>query len=243
MHALQQKTITVLGYHKIGNYPPDGWYTWSYIPADVFEKQLQFIKENNWTVLSYNEFRSALSNPAQFPEKSILITFDDGYQSNLKIAVPILKKYNFPAVMFVPTAFIGSYNAFDADIFYEPKEEICTWEELIELERSGISIQSHSVTHPHFSDVSTENLQMEISKSKEVLEQRLNKKIEALSFPYGDSGFDSLETESILTKAGYIAAFLFDDKLNNPVIDNTFRISRLAVGPDTILDKRLNYLQ
>jgi len=239
MQLFKNKTIAVLGYHKIGDPPPGGWYTWSYVPTDVFEMQLQYLKENDWEALLFEQFLSALSCPASFPEKSILITFDDGYRSNFEIALPILKKYNYPAVMFVPTSFIGSYNAFDADIFYEPKENICSWEELIELERSGVSIQSHSVNHPHFSDISSEEMKTELIASKEILQQQLNKKIEAFAFPYGDNGSDADETDLLLAQSGYKAAFLYG---GGPVQINTiqpFRISRIPVGPDTELKKEL----
>ena len=238
MQSLENKIIAVLGYHKIGEYPPNGWYTWSYVPVDIFENHLQYLADDNWKVLSFEQFIAGLSNLELFPQKSILITFDDGYRSNMEIALPILRKYNYPAVMFVPTAFVGGYNAFDADIFYEPEENICTWEELIELERSGISIQSHGVNHPHFSDISNEELKKEIAASREILEQKLNKKIEAFAFPYGDNG-EVNRTDSILQQSGYKAAFLYSGGLIKLNGIKPYQINRIPVGPDTDLKTQL----
>lgn len=235
MEPMQNKKVAVLGYHKIGNPPPEGWETWSYVPAVVFEEQLEYIKNNGWAVLSIEQFLSAINNPNEFPAKSILLTFDDGYQSNLEIAVPILNKYNYPAVMFVPTAYVGGYNSYDADIFYEPKENICTWEELMEIEQAGISVQSHGINHPHYSEISNHEIENEIKVSKQDLEGQLHKKIKAFAFPYGDNGNDADFMDKVLEKSGYKAAFLYDGGLMDINSRQPFRISRIPVGPDTAL--------
>lgn len=232
---MESKSIVVLGYHKIGEPPPDGWPTWSYVPVEIFDKHLSYINENGWQVLSLPRFLSALSDTSAFPEKSILITFDDGYLSTLKKAAPVLKKFNYPAVIFVPTSFVGSYNAFDADIFYEPKEPICSWEELQQLEEAGFSVQSHGTSHSHFSNISNEQLRREIIDSKLILEQHLAKRIETFAFPYGDSGVDKDETERILIDAGYKIAFIYNEGRVDLKNSHPFRIDRIPIGPDTVM--------
>lgn len=235
----KNKSIAILGYHKIGDPPPDGWETWCYVSGNVFKEQLNFLKNNDWQVISFKTFLEGLANPALFPDKSVMITFDDGYRSNLEIAYPILQKFGYPALMFVPTAYVGSYNAFDADNFYEPKENMCSWEELKKLEELGVSVQSHGVNHAHLSNLSIEELKFEIAHSKEALEKNLNKKIEAFSFPYGDMGVDRNKTERILAETGYKAAFLFAGNLINDKIENPFKLNRIAIGPDTDLAEEL----
>src|SRR4051794_14549004 len=100
------KRLAILAYHKIDDNPPDGWYTWNYIPEAIFESQLLFLQQDQWKVIDEKQFLEGLDKPETLPAKAALITFDDGYLSNLKIALPILKKYGYPAVMFVPTAFV-----------------------------------------------------------------------------------------------------------------------------------------
>lgn len=233
------KTLAILGYHKIGVPPVDGWYTWNYVPEDVFEKHLEYLRDNEWKVIDAKQFLEGLELPDTFPSKAVLITFDDGYKSTLEIALPILQKFSYPAIVFVPTAFVGSYNAFDADIFYEPKEDICTWEELLELEQSGISIQSHSVNHSHFSKLTQHELIQEIKLSKKILEAKLNKQVELFSFPYGDNGMDASTTDAILMENGYRAAFLFAGQAICTPVENNFRIPRVAIGPDSDLKSLL----
>ena len=232
------KSIAILAYHKIGNAPGE-WQTWSYVTADIFKNHLETLKRSGWKIISYQNFSEGLANPTMLPDKSLLISFDDGYRNNLTVALPILKEYNYNGVMFVPTNFVGGYNAFDADIFYEPKELMCTWEELILLENSGISIQSHGVNHVHLSDLSETELEKELVLSKTTLERKLRKTIDSISYPYGDWGKDFSLTEKHLLKAGFKSAFLYGGgafKTNNY---HPFQISRIAIGPDTDIKKEL----
>jgi peptidoglycan/xylan/chitin deacetylase (PgdA/CDA1 family) len=226
------KSVTILGYHKVGE-PPGGWYTWSYISPATFESQLLYLQNNNWQVIDIYTFLKSLTNPQVLPERSVLITFDDAYRSNLEVAVPILQKFNYTAVVFVPTNFIGSYNAFDADIFFEPKEAICSWTELRELGKKGMSVQSHGLSHRHFSTLTREELLEEIVSSKADLEDKLGKRVDVLSYPYGDNGLNAGETELILKEAGYKAACLYGVKPLQESVTSPYQLPRVPIGPDT----------
>lgn len=236
-----RKTVAVLGYHKVGA-PPGGWYTWSYVSAATFEAQLLYLKDNNWQVIDMPTFLKSITEPAILPERSVLITLDDGYRSNLDVAVPVLQKFNYPAVVFVPTHFIGGYNAFDADIFYEPKEAICSWKELRELEKNGISVQSHGVMHKHFSQLTKDEIQTEIVKSKADLENKLDKAIDAFSYPYGDNGLDTNEINIFLKDAGYKAACLYGGSPFYVPISSPYHLARVPVGMDTDMRSALQII-
>src|SRR5687768_6961666 len=143
--------LAILGYHKVGR-PPRGWTTWSYVSQEKFEHDLRCLSDQGWNAIDARTVVEGLHNHQVLPQKAALITFDDGYVSNLEVALPVLRRFELPAVIFVPTQFIGGYNSFDADIQYEPHEPICDWDELRELERNGISVQSHGVSHRRFSE-------------------------------------------------------------------------------------------
>src|SRR6266704_3460074 len=85
------------------------------------------------------------------PERSALITFDDGYRSMLTITLPLLQRLGLPSVLFVPTDNVGKSNSFDSGL--EPDEMLCDWHDLRELHRAGVSIQSHAASHRHFSEM------------------------------------------------------------------------------------------
>src|SRR5262249_4055328 len=135
--------------------------------------------------------------------------------------------------MFVPTAFIGRHNNFDAD--NEPEEAICGWEELRELERCGVSVQSHGVSHRAFSGLSAAEQEQEILRSKAALEDGLGKPVEVFSYAYGDCGPEPEAARSMLERTGYRAACLYGGGPQRVPVAAPYRLARLAVGPDTDL--------
>ena len=228
-----KKKLAILGYHKIGDPPPGGWPTWSYVGANEFSEQLQYLKANEWHIIDAAEFIAGINQPGSLGEKTALLCFDDGYRSNLKIALPLLQKFNYPAVIFIPTDFVGSYNAFDADIYYEPVEPICTWDELRELEKNGISVQSHGLSHRKLSELSMKEQEHEITSSKKIIEANLDKQVELFSFAYGDQGADLVNTEKMLINAGYRGACLYGGNAFEMAGANPFALERIAMGPGT----------
>src|SRR5262249_31941344 len=84
-----------------------------------------------------DRFLQALEKPETLPERSALLTFDDGYGSMRHVTLPLLRRYEVPAVLFVPTDYIGRRNTFDAGV--EPDQAICHWDHLRELARAGVA--------------------------------------------------------------------------------------------------------
>src|SRR2546423_5803851 len=122
--------VAMLAYHKIGDPPPGGWETWFYVPEETFAAHLRYLSGSGWAVIDSQEFLRGLGRPECLPAKAAMLTFDDGYRSNLHVAVPWLRRFGYAGMVFVPTAFIGGRNSFDDGV--EPEEAICDWEELRE---------------------------------------------------------------------------------------------------------------
>ena len=237
--ADSRPTVAILAYHKIGEPPADGWPTWSYVPTDIFEQQLTYLAEHGWTVIDLPTFLRGLDAPETLPARAALITFDDGYRTNLTVAVPVLQRFGYPAVLFVPTGLVGGYNAFDADIMYEPKEPICTWDELRELEQHGVAVQSHGVRHAHFSELSPAEQRAELVDSSAHLAAHLGQRASMFSFPYGDEGLDADHTERLLTEGGYQAACLYVGGPLAAASARRYHLSRVPIGPDTDMQAAL----
>lgn len=231
------RTLAILGYHKIGAPPASGWETWYYVPEATFADQLRCLKEKGWQVVDVKAFLRGLAAPAGLPKRASLLTFDDGYKSIRDVALPWLLRFEYPAVLFVPTDFIGGCNSFDLGL--EPEEAICDWEDLRELERRGVSIQSHGASHRPFSDLELSEQEQELLRSKSALEGGLEKHVEVFAFPYGDDGLDPKVVSKALGRVGYRAACLYDGGLNRLPILDRYRLSRVAMGPDTDLEAEL----
>ena len=231
------KQLAVLSFHKIGKPPTDGWNTWFYIPEETFVRQLNDLKTGGWEALDCAQFLEGLRNPESLPERSVLITFDDGYRSMRTFVLPLMRGYALPAVLFVPTDYVGGRNTFDGGA--EPDEAICSWEDLRELERWGISIQSHSASHRRFSGMNLDEQKVELVRSKAALEDNLGKRVEIFAFPYGDDGENPEELRGELELAGYRAACLYRGGPVSLPVTNPFRLPRLAMGSDTNVDAAL----
>lgn len=116
---------------------------------------------------------------------------------------------------------------------------ICTGEDLRELERHGVSSQSHSPSHRAFSELNPSPEEEELRRSKHTLEDALGKPVEIFSFPFGDDRGDASQVEGLLREAGYRAACLYSDELNPLPIENPYRLERLEMGAETDLARAL----
>ena len=229
---MEFRKLTVLGFHKIGE-PSDGiWHTWNYISVDQFAAYMNFLADGEFRVIDYRTFINGLSSPQLFGPRDALLTFDDGYRSTLTEALPVLKRFGFPAIVFVPTAFVAGINWFDHDI--EPEEPICTWDELRELECNGVAVQSHGVHHRRFSELSEAEVLAELTESKSSIECHLGSSVQVLAFPYGDPG-EASASSRLLTLAGYRSAFLYGGGVTRLPIAEPFGLNRIAVGPNSDL--------
>ena len=118
----------------------------------------------------------------------------------------------------------------------EPAEAICNWEELAELERHGLRVQSHGVTHRPFSELDPAGRADELRQSKTALETRLGTPVTLFAYPYGVIGSD----EAALQRAGYRGACLYGgEPVRGRPIPERYRLPRVAMGPDTDLSSAL----
>lgn len=232
-----ERVLAVLSFHKIGAPGPGGWTSWFYIPEKTFVGYLDVLKENGWNAIDVSAFLGGLRAAESLPERAVLLTFDDGYRSVLDVALPWLRRFGFPAVSFVSTGYIGGWSAFDSGV--EPEEPMCDWEDLRELQRQGVSIQSHGVSHRGFSALGRAEREEELVRSKAEIESRLENGVDVFAFPYGDNGPDPQATAEALKRAGYRAACLYGGGPNPLPVADSYRLTRLAMGPDTDLKREL----
>jgi peptidoglycan/xylan/chitin deacetylase (PgdA/CDA1 family) len=231
-------TLAILGYHKIGAPSPGAWETWYSIPEAVFLRHLAILRDRGWEVIDPDRLLHGLDGSRDLPHRGALLTFDDGYRCVLEVAMPALARFGYPAVLFVPTGFVGGSNRFDDGA--EPEEPICNRDELRELERNGVSIQSHGVTHRAFSGLSPHEQDEELRESKRVLERAIGKPVDLFAYPYGEAGLDEPAVARRLARAGYRAACLYDGGLNRGAIRRPYHLARLTMGSDTDLEAILD---
>ena len=164
-----------------------------------FEAQMKYLKENNYHVITLGQFLDFMELKKQIPEKSVVITIDDGWKSLYTIAYPILKKYDFPATLFVYTDFIGGRKGL-------------TWNQIKELSDNGFNIECHTKTHRYLTKIKDgetfdqffKAIEKELIYPKKQLKKKLNLDCSCLAYPYGKT--NSL-VAAMAEKQGYRAAF------------------------------------
>jgi len=210
------QTVPVLAYYSFSKNKPSKIS----ITQGDFKAQMKYLKENNYHVITLDQLLDFLDYKEQIPEKSVVITFDDGWSSVYDFAFPILKKYGFPATIFIYTDFIGGGKAM-------------SWKQIKELSEAGFDIQCQTKTHRNLT-VPKKNesfkeyfksLEMEISYPKKLFKKKLNKECECLAYPYGITNNLVI---AMLKKHGYRAAFTVEQESNPFFIDN-YRINRSAI--------------
>jgi peptidoglycan/xylan/chitin deacetylase (PgdA/CDA1 family) len=180
--------IPVLNYHQINNKAHNALT----LSSQEFEAQMAYLHEHNYTTISPDQLVDYLQYGKSLPPNPILITFDDGYEDNYRVAYPILQKYNFTATIFLITDFVSSNNRY------------LTWNQVKEMKENGFSFASHTVSHISLTNASDQELQSQLTKSREAMEWHLEQKIEYLAYP---CGYYDQRVIKMAKQAGYRAAF------------------------------------
>lgn len=228
--------IAVLSYHKIGT-SPGSWESWYYVPQPVLEAHVRTLIDQGWEAVGARQLVAGLRGTASLPARGFLITFDDAYRSLTTGALPWLIAEELPAVVFVPTDYIGRLNEFDRDV--EPEEPICGWDDLRQLSDAGVSIQSHAASHRAFSTLTIDEQAAEIRDSRMAIEEKLGIVVDLLAYPYGDAGRRPAALAARLRSAGYQAAFGYGGGVVQLGADDPFLLPRIAVGADTDIGAEL----
>ena len=161
------------------------------ISPEKLREELMLVKELGYTTLTMSEFTAYINDNKPIPEKSILITFDDGYTDNYAHAFPILKELNMKATIFMIASQVDSGYYMSAA-------------QLGEMSDDGIDIESHTDNHVYLDTLSYDQQLKELKDSKEKLEKILGKEVTSIAYPYGNYNED---TKKAAIAAGYTFGF------------------------------------
>jgi len=212
----EETIIPILAYH---NFTKDESSSYNMNIVE-FEKQMDYLATHNYSVISLSELLKGLRT-GQLPPKPIVITIDDGFKSTYTLAYPVLKKYNFPATLFIYTNFIEKNNG------------SLTWEEIREMTKNNIEIGSHTLSHCNLLKYKkNENyetylarVRREIFLSKEILESKIEGKVKFFAYPYG---VYSPIIKNLVIQAGY------EGIVNANSMNNTFDVDYFSLNRQII---------
>jgi peptidoglycan/xylan/chitin deacetylase (PgdA/CDA1 family) len=196
--------VPILVYHNIAPHHPGQTTEQRQLDVDTpaFREQMQYLAAQKYDVISMDSLVNALGGQGTLPDHPVVITFDDGWQTQYERAYPILRQLGFTATFFIYTDGIGAGPAF------------MTWDEIRELQRAGMTIGAHSRTHPNLTGADV-NLRDEIQGSRDDIEHNLGTAPDLFAYPYGDW---NSHVADVVRDAGFRAARAFggNDVTNVP---------------------------
>jgi peptidoglycan/xylan/chitin deacetylase (PgdA/CDA1 family) len=231
-HCWVTREMPVLMYHRIATDGPAELAPYRIAPEN-FEGQLAWLQRYGFHSVSLDEFFKLwfARNIREVPGKPIVLTFDDAYADFYHNAWPLLRRYGFGATVFVPTDYVGG--SADWDISYGSPAQIMSWNEITELQKSGIHFGSHSCRHKRLTDLSKREVLVDAINSKTVLEQKLGIDVSGYSYPWGSA---DLTSRLLIAQAQYKFA-VGGTRGNRSNLDDPFYIPRIEVlGSDTLED-------
>lgn len=189
MHSLDYRRVgvPVLNYHQV-NSQFDSALTMHPIE---FERQLKYLKEEGYQSITLDELYNYIQGGMELPEKPVLITFDDGYIDNYEVAFPLLQKYQMKATLFMIANSIGAPRFVNQD-------------QLLEMERGGFHIESHTNSHRRLDLLSEQEVMEEFTVSKKILEESMKYSISYMAYP---QGFPPKDIDFIGKQTGYKLGF------------------------------------
>jgi peptidoglycan/xylan/chitin deacetylase (PgdA/CDA1 family) len=223
------RSLRVLMYHKVNDLPENPLT----MPVSVFDEQMDQLRQLGYTVVDLDAVLAHYVGGEPLPSQAVLITFDDGYHDNLDNAARVLKKYGYPGVLFVPIGYLDDRQPL-------PHEErlaaqgilnrTIDWEEMSDLERAGIRIESHGISHRPLADLELDEAAREIALSKLRLEERLQRRVRAFSYVKGSEAHYKPVHLSLVRQAGYDVAFTAVSGANSPSTD-PLQLRRYNIEP------------
>ena len=217
---------TVLLYHRFD----ESAYPSTNISVDKFRQQMQYLRDNEYRVLSMEAFRQLLSSGKPVPQKTVLITSDDAYRSIYERAFPVLKEFDYPFTVFA-----------DAKRLYSNAPGALTWAMLEEMRAWGATIANHSYDHPrigrpqkgHTREAYAAWVRQDLSKAQQALADH-GMASDVLAYPYGE--YNEVVVE-IARDLGFEIMFAQDEGAVDERTDPR-RIPRFAiVGKNLDMDR------
>ncbi|MGE5112428.1 MAG: polysaccharide deacetylase family protein [Acidobacteriaceae bacterium] len=217
----------VLTYHSVGDSPLA-------VPEESFRQQMFWLS----TQVAVLDLDSVVKGD-WIPSPSGLvcaITFDDGYASVYRSAFPILRKFRFPATVYLVVDAIGDAerkrsNEFDG---LYPDEEMLTWDEVKEMQAGGIRFGSHLLRHHDLTALSPQDADEELRESKQEIEAHVGTACTSFCYPWGRHNDRTVEA---VRRAGYENALMtIQSRWGRGSQPDLFRIPRTDIRRDYTID-------
>ncbi len=177
--AQNENQAVILQYHHVSTSTPPV----TSLSPEAFTTHMRYLADNGFTILPLEQVVAALSTGSSLPNRSAVITFDDGYTSVYEVALPVLRDHGWPFTVFVTTGLVGSNDRLYA-----------TWQQIREMAEAGATIANHTVSHPYLLERTPEQsdnawldgVRREIVDAERMILEQTGQNHRLLAYPYGE---------------------------------------------------------
>jgi peptidoglycan/xylan/chitin deacetylase (PgdA/CDA1 family) len=167
--------IRILMYHKLDPTKSDVLT----VSTTQFAQQINFLMQEGYSFLTFKDLIDAREKYAVLPDKSVLLTFDDGYQNNFEYVLPILKQEGIKATIFLPVDLIGKENEWDGG-----GEKLMDWKTLKKA-RPHFEYGLHSFRHQNLAEMTRDEFRQDLEECLNTLDRNELEVVPVLAYPYG----------------------------------------------------------
>ena len=224
-------SVPILLYHSVHDHPLGEFGPFT-VSRARFASHLDRLQALGFHVLTLAELLEHRAANVPLPERSTVITFDDGFADFADHAWPELRRRNLSATLYVTAGTVGGHSDWLAPVGAAATPMLAP-AQLRELAAEGCDIGAHSMTHPELDCLDRTAAGEEIRQSKDVLEQLLIQPVASFAYPHG---YHDREVKRLVAEAGYTSAAAVRNALS-PAGDDPFALARVTVMSDTDDDR------
>jgi peptidoglycan/xylan/chitin deacetylase (PgdA/CDA1 family) len=171
-------TARVIYYHRI-----DDEQHRSCVAPGAFAEQMAHLRSDGWNVMPLAAMREHLDQHRPFAERTVVVTFDDGFADNYSAAFPVLARHALPATIFLAAGFIGGD---DLPVLRDRSGvKPMTWAQVQEMARHGVAFGAHTMTHRSLTELAPDEIEREVVASRDLVAARVGTPVDTFCYPRG----------------------------------------------------------
>jgi peptidoglycan/xylan/chitin deacetylase (PgdA/CDA1 family) len=170
--------VDILMYHSIS----DRGGATAIVPS-AFSMQMEALAASGLPVLTMDDLLAARTGGAALPPRSVVITFDDGFEDFARTAWPVMQRHGFRPIVYLPTGFVGRAEGWRG--IADPPRALMGWGTIRTLAGEGVAFGGHTVSHPDLPSLDDKAVEAELSVSAREIGERLGIAAEHFAAPYG----------------------------------------------------------
>jgi peptidoglycan/xylan/chitin deacetylase (PgdA/CDA1 family) len=213
--------VPILEYHAIQPPTAGAPYPQLFVPQADLQHQMVWLSDHGYEGVTLRQVEDAWYHGGELPAKPIVVSFDDGYQSQYVAAFPLLKKLGWPGLL--------NLKAAGADLTDSQAQQMAD---------AGWEIASHTISHVDLTTVDSTQLQREVARSRDILHHKFGVPIDNFCYPSGR--YDDTVIAAV-KQAGYVGATTTQPGLADRA--HPYTLDRIAIGLDDGLDGFVQKLQ